>query len=503
METEMLKKCDANCDAKVPHLWLRNNIFYYRVELERVGCKRRYKRISLHTDNFFEAREKLRAMTTDKNWPFDELRRLFNDLIFDTDLGQGLGNGNYGMLSQLQIQKRLSKRNKRENIEKLNLLGSIAVQSNQMNLSQEDRLLIKQFVEMRPMIEAFLANQPTSSKPTSAPSRKISEVLDMMLLKANNCDDEKRRKKNTITKLLQAVGISLDDYAKFHNADTISAISKVVVDQTDAKGDYKRKQLRYIKELATCGSNIDSDFYKLSVINNLPNVEKTKKSEKKPHLPYSDAQLLEMFNPKHTYFKKHPDAFWVCMIALFTGARANSAITLQYNDITEKDGIWCINFIENHPIKHLKNEASERIVPIHPQLLDLGFVDYVQRRQTALNAKGTDFIFPKCQTKSGSYNSRYTVRVILNFLQEIGVKSGTKDSYDFHSFRKNASIAMQNAGIIATFINDIIGWEGKTTMEQSYSNHTLHQIKTEMSKFNYDFLSDHFAKWKEIMKKAK
>ena len=23
----MLKKCDANCDAKVPHLWLRNNIF--------------------------------------------------------------------------------------------------------------------------------------------------------------------------------------------------------------------------------------------------------------------------------------------------------------------------------------------------------------------------------------------------------------------------------------------------------------------------------------------
>ena len=23
----MLKECDANCEAKVPHLWLRNNIF--------------------------------------------------------------------------------------------------------------------------------------------------------------------------------------------------------------------------------------------------------------------------------------------------------------------------------------------------------------------------------------------------------------------------------------------------------------------------------------------
>ena len=362
------------------------------------------------------------------------------------------------MLTKFQIQKRLSKRNKREDIENLVLLGGYAQQTSQMNLSQEDRLLIKQFVEMRPMFEAFLANQPLSSKPTSAPSRKISEVLDMMLLKANNCDDEQKRKRNTITKLLKVVGISLDDdYSRFHNADTISAISKVVIDQADAKGDYKRKQLRYIKELLTCGSNIDPDNYKASMINNLPNIEKTKKAERKPHLPYSKKQLLEMFNPKHKYFKEHPDAFFACLIAMFTGARANSAITLQYDDIIEKDGIWCINFLENHPIKHLKNEASERKVPIHSQLLDLGFVDYVQRRKKELGAKGTDFIFPKCQSKNGLYNNKYTVREIFKYLLDIGVKKESKDSYDFHSFRKNASIAMQDAGISQSYINDIIG----------------------------------------------
>ena len=197
----MFEKCDANCDAKLPHLWLRNNIFYYRVELERVNNKRRYKRISLHTDNFFEAREKLRNMTTDKNWPFDELRRLFNDLIFDIDLGQGLGNGNYGMLSQLQINRRLSKRNKREDLEKINMLGNIALQTNQMNLNPEDRELIRQFVALQSELKELLSGMPMPAKPVATPSRKISEVLDMMLLKANNCDDEKRRKKNTITKI--------------------------------------------------------------------------------------------------------------------------------------------------------------------------------------------------------------------------------------------------------------------------------------------------------------
>ena len=35
-------------------------------------------------------------------------------------------------------------------------------------------------------------------------------------------------------------------------------------------------------------------------------------------------------------------------------------------------------------------------------------------------------------------------------------------------------------------------------MEQSYSNHTLAQIKNEMQKFSYDFLKPSFAKWKKI-----
>ena len=167
----------------------------------------------------------------------------------------------------------------------------------------------------------------------------------------------------------------------------------MIVSLETIKGDTKRRYLRYIKELANCGNNINPERYKYNVILNLPNIEKTKRADKKPHQPYSKQQLLKIFNPRYDHFKKHPDAFWVCMIALFTGARANSAITLQYNDICKKEGIYCIHFIENHKIKQLKNEASERVVPIHPQLLQLGFVSYVQRQQKTLRAKGTDFIF--------------------------------------------------------------------------------------------------------------
>ncbi len=509
----MMKKCDANCDARRGadqsfngyHLWLRNNIFYYRVELPRENNKRRYKRISLHTNNFYEAREIIRNMTTDNKTILDRIRTLYNNLDFVLDLGSNWGvNGNYGVVPQYRLNKKLSNRNKREDIEELHRLSTIAENSNQMTLSQEDRELLKAVVNMRPLLENFLKQNTSPTPHVSMPMRKISEVLETMLIKGNNCKSEQVRKRNTLTTLLSAVELKLDDdYALFHNVNTINKLGKYVVSEPNVKGDKKRRQIRYIKELATCGSNIDPDHYKSNIILNLPNIEKTKKSEKNPHLPYSKEQLLEIFNPKHTYFQHHPDAFFVCLIALYTGSRANAAITLQYNDVFEKDGIPCIYFRENHPIKQLKNDASERIVPIHSELINVGFVDYVRNRQKRLNAKGTDFIFPRCQTKSGEYNNKYTVRVILKYFKEIGVKSDSNDRYDFHSFRKNASIAMQDARIIRSYILDIIGWEGNSTMEQSYSNHTLAQIKAELEKFNYDFLSGHFAKWKEIMKKAK
>jgi len=486
-------------------LWLRNNIFYFRVELPKENNKRRYKRISLHTDNFYEAREIIRNMTTDNKTLLNRIRTLYNNLDFVLDLGSNLGlNSGYEVIPQYRLNTKLSNRNKREDIEELHRLSKIAENNSQMTLSQEDRELLKAVVNMRPLLENFLKQNNVQTQQAPVTPRKISEVLEAMIIKGNNCKSEQVRKRNTLTALLSAVGLKLDDdYSLFHTTDIISKLAKHVVSEPDVKGDKKRRQIRYIKELATCGSNIDPDSYKTNVILNLPKIEKTKKSEKNPHLPYSKEQLLEIFNPKHTYFKNNLDAFFVCLIALYTGSRANAALTLQYDDIFDKDGIPCINFRENHPLKQLKNDASERIVPIHSELIELGFVDYVHNRQKKFNAKGTDFIFPRCQSKGGQYNNKYTGRVILNFFQEIGVKAGSNDGYDFHSFRKNASIAMQDAGIVSSYINDIIGWEGNSTMEQSYSNHTLAQIKAELEKFNYDFLSDHFAKWKEIVKKAK
>lgn len=61
-----MKNCDAKCDAKIGakpiYLWLRNNTFYSIIEFPRINGKRRHERLSLHTSNYYEVREKIKQM---------------------------------------------------------------------------------------------------------------------------------------------------------------------------------------------------------------------------------------------------------------------------------------------------------------------------------------------------------------------------------------------------------------------------------------------------------
>ena len=438
---------------------------------------------------------------------FVRLQRLFNNLIFEK-----VDNSDVMAVVSPFDKKRLSKRNDVKDVSELYSLYCSMAQDIK-NLTKEKQALIKKIESLESVIKEFIGPLNTmmaefnKAKPVNpvqeTTSHTITKVLESMLLlkQATNRPVYQNRKRQTIVSLLTNAGLSLeDDYLKFHNVEMIEKISKDIINNPSLKNDVKKMKVRYLKELATCGYNINPDLYKANIINNFPQIENTKRIDKNPHLPYKKEQLLEMFNPKHTYFKDNPDAFWACMIALFTGARINAAITLQYKDILVKDGIDCIQFRSDHKIKQLKNEASERLVPIHKQLLDLGFVDYVNKQKAKSKAGDTDFIIKKCQTKSGEYNNKFFTRELSPFFTDIKVKTGNLDGYDFHSFRKNLSIALQDAGVGTTYINDIIGWEGKTTMEQSYSNHTLAQINDEMNKFSYDFLKPHFAKWKKIIK---
>lgn len=91
-------------------------------------------------------------------------------------------------------------------------------------------------------------------------------------------------------------------------------------------------------------------------------------------------------------YVKQPHRFWIPLMGLFQGMRLNEICQLFLDDIfVDADtGINCIRItadpvrnqkVEEPTLKSVKNDSSRRTIPIHPALIQLGFMDYVESRR--------------------------------------------------------------------------------------------------------------------------
>jgi integrase len=70
-------------------------------------------------------------------------------------------------------------------------------------------------------------------------------------------------------------------------------------------------------------------------------------------------------------------AFWLPLLSLYSGARRSELAGLRANDVQEVEHVPCFTFIEDKKIgKRLKTATAVRTVPIHPQLITLGWLQH-------------------------------------------------------------------------------------------------------------------------------
>ena len=143
--------------------------------------------------------------------------------------------------------------------------------------------------------------------------------------------------------------------------------------------------------------------------------------------PFSDDDLKKIFAAENYQTRKNPHDFWFPLIGLFSGLRLNEIAQLYMTDIAEIDGIWTFNINKDAPDKGLKNATSKRLVPLHPQLLSLGFLDFF----ADMKQLGKTRLFPQLAYVEGSYG-RQPGRNFADYLTSIGISEKEKV---FHSFR--------------------------------------------------------------------
>lgn len=183
-------------------------------------------------------------------------------------------------------------------------------------------------------------------------------------------------------------------------------------------------------------------------------------------------ELQKLFNnPKMKKFAGNPDTahyFWLPLIGLFAGARINEICQLNPLEDIKQDsatGIWFFHFTDESETaegvdKSIKTNSSRRIVPIHSKLIDLGFLDYVERIKNA----GHKIIFPAWEPRNGKASANAS-KWFVRYLESIGLRDDTEGARlsGFHCFRHTfVTYGMNNKiqGVFAITGHEIEAVEG-------------------------------------------
>ncbi|MFC4294321.1 DUF6538 domain-containing protein [Novosphingobium tardum] len=158
---------------------------------------------------------------------------------------------------------------------------------------------------------------------------------------------------------------------------------------------------------------------------------------------FTPDQLLAIFGgspwrPRDDSPRGHPVRYWMPLIALYQGMRRGEIAQLRPQYFHVEDGIPLFEVRGD-----LKNENARRLLPVHPELARLGFLDFVERRRKAGAAGLFHDQHPDKQGKWGDAAGDWFSRHIKS-LELKGVRLG------LHSLRHNFEDALRRAELHGT-----------------------------------------------------
>ena len=143
----------------------------------------------------------------------------------------------------------------------------------------------------------------------------------------------------------------------------------------------------------------------------------------KPRFPYDKEDLYKIFNPELRATIKKPCLFWLPLIAFYSGARLEELGAIEFKDINEYEtGKWQVK------IRKTKNKASKRTIPIHPEIINAGFINYLNDVKKTWPVATS--IFPYFKPVGDRLTHRFS-QDYGTFKTSLGLTTGK----DFHSFR--------------------------------------------------------------------
>ena len=214
---------------------------------------------------------------------------------------------------------------------------------------------------------------------------------------------------------------------------------------------------------------------------------------------FTPDELKTIFNPSYYPRKnnvRYSYRFWIPLIALYSGMRLNEICQLYVDDIKNYNNVWYFSITDERDDQHLKNKPSKRCVPIHPKILEFGFLNFVDNvRSSKIDRLFYQLTFSKKTRFThaiGSWFGRYLTKLKIEGRNKV-----------FHSFRHLVKPMLRDAGIGQEYQNAICGWSGNDIGEKVYGGEIpIEILNNEISKLQYPFLDKTLNELKKLNNKG-
>ena len=171
--------------------------------------------------------------------------------------------------------------------------------------------------------------------------------------------------------------------------------------------------------------------------------------------------------------------YWVFLLGIFSGMRTNEMCQLRCSDIRKEKNIWFM-FVEDSENTKVKTESSIRKIPLHPQLIELGFIDYVGN----LRKKKKTRVFWELREDRDGFASKVSRHYNEKFLPAIGVWE--KHKKVLYCTRHTFINKLYSEKVDENVIKTLVGHEKEFTMKHYGGDpFTPEVLLEEISKVNY------------------
>ncbi|GJE80902.1 tyrosine-type recombinase/integrase [Methylorubrum thiocyanatum] len=171
-----------------------------------------------------------------------------------------------------------------------------------------------------------------------------------------------------------------------------------------------------------------------------------------------------------------PAKRWLPMLAALTGARIGELAALWGTSVIEREGVVGINIAPSPDGATLKNAGSERFVPLHPEIVRAGFVEYAR-------TKGHNPLFYGKPARRGSeakHPSKGTTNHLSTWIRGQGFDN--ERIAPAHGLRHFWKSAASRAGI-ADSIADAIQGHSDDRAAARYRHISIAQMNEAMERF--------------------